>query len=60
MNSQLQREVGFEELCVALAKGFEDALSIQLEKGNLTKSEVALATEIERSKYSKSEWNNKR
>jgi len=60
INRQLQREISFEKLCLALARGFEEALDIRLERGNLTKSEIDLAREIEEKKYSRFEWNYKR
>lgn len=60
LNHQLQRDVGFEEVCAALAKGFEGGLGVDMEKDELTRSEINLAEEIEKKRYSMFEWNNKR
>jgi lipoate-protein ligase A len=57
---QLGRRVSFDEVCRALARGFEQALGIRLERGELTQSEIELAEQIDREKYSRFEWNNRR
>jgi lipoate-protein ligase A len=60
LNSALERKVEFNDVCKALAKGFEKALEIELEEGELTSSEIALAEDIKMDRYSSSEWNHRR
>jgi lipoate-protein ligase A len=54
------REVDFEEVCSALAKGFEISLNSELEQGELSETEISLANEIKRDRYSNLDWNNRR
>ncbi|MEM2225940.1 MAG: biotin/lipoate A/B protein ligase family protein [Candidatus Bathyarchaeia archaeon] len=52
---ELGRAVGFEEVSDALRRGFEEALGIELEEGDLSEEERSLAMEL-RGKYSSREW----
>jgi lipoate-protein ligase A len=52
----LGRTVSFEEAAEALAAGFEAALGIRLEVGELTPGEVAAAGELRRSVYGHETW----
>jgi lipoate-protein ligase A len=45
------------EITVALAKGFESALEIKLENGQLTQDELELAENLCREKYCTNSWN---
>ncbi|MEE9152321.1 MAG: biotin/lipoate A/B protein ligase family protein [Thermoplasmata archaeon] len=56
----LSREVSFEDVCLALAKGFERSLNIELEEGELVDTEIELAKEIKRDRYSNRIWNHRR
>ncbi len=60
LNSVLERKVEFNEVCHALAKGFEKALDIELEEGELTSPEIALAEEIKKDRYLSWDWNHRR
>jgi lipoate-protein ligase A len=60
LNCALNRNVEFNEVCTALAKGFEKALDIELEEGKLTSSELALSEDIKKDRYSSSDWNHRR
>ncbi len=54
------REVAIEDVCVALAKGFEVSLNSVLEPGELSETEISLAEEIKRDRYFNSDWNARR
>ena len=56
----LSKDVSFEDVCIAMAKGFEKSLEIELENGELTENEVQLAKEIKRDRYSNPDWNHRR
>ncbi|UCE75150.1 MAG: lipoate--protein ligase family protein [Methanomassiliicoccales archaeon] len=60
INSVLRREVAFEDVVFALAKGFERSLDIELEEGKLTSNEMKLAQELIRDRYKNPEWNHRR
>jgi lipoate-protein ligase A len=51
----LERNVSFEEVRVAMEKGFAKALGVELEPGDLSKYELELVTEF-RKKYASREW----
>ena len=54
------KEVVFDEICLALATGFEISLNSVLEPGELSETEISLAEEIKRDRYTNSDWNNRR
>lgn len=56
----LSKDVSFEDVCIAMASGFEKSLEIELEKGKLTENEIQLAKEINRDRYSNPDWNHRR
>lgn len=56
----LGRSVGFEELKSALKRGFEEAYSIKLILGEVTRFERNLANKLRSEKYATREWNFKR
>lgn len=56
VSAALGRDVTFAEVVNALVRGFEEALNITLEPGDLTPEEVALAQELERTVYASAEW----
>jgi len=60
INKYLKREVSFEELKVALKRGFEEAYEIKLIPGKLTNFEKKIASKLKMEKYSTREWNFKR
>ena len=60
INSALKKTIEFEEVCSALASGFERSLEIELEKGELTPTEKQLAEEIKKDRYSNPDWNFRR
>ena len=49
--------VTFENLGLAIKKGYEDSLGIKLISDSPTKFELQLAKELEKNKYSTKEWN---
>ena len=55
----LGRAVSFAEAAAALAAGFAEALSLHLEPGELTASELAAAVELQRTVYASPEWTGK-
>lgn len=50
------RDVSITECTEAFAKGFEDALDMQLEPLILTEEQLAMVKEIEQKKYANDEW----
>lgn len=52
----LGRVVSFDEAAQALAAGFQKALGIRLEVGELTPGELAAAEELQRGVYGDEEW----
>ena len=60
INSALTKTVEFDDVCSALAFGFERSLEIELEKGELTSTEIQLAEEIKKDRYSNPDWNFRR
>jgi lipoate-protein ligase A len=60
INSALPKTVDFEEVCSALAAGFEKSLDIELEKGELAQTELQLAEEIRQDRYINPDWNFRR
>ncbi|MEM3550509.1 MAG: biotin/lipoate A/B protein ligase family protein [Candidatus Bathyarchaeia archaeon] len=60
LKTYLNREVSFEELKEALAKGFEKALGIELSPGEVSDFEKETAEKLAKTKYSTKEWNFKR
>jgi lipoate-protein ligase A len=56
----LLEDVRFEDICSSLASGFEKALNIELVQGELSETEMNLAHEIKRDRYSNSDWNLRR
>ena len=53
----LDRPVEVDELREALARGFSDALQIELNVGKLSKEEQNTAAKLAKEKYSTDEWN---
>lgn len=56
VSAALGREVSFEEVAEALARGFEEALNVTFQPGELTPEEIALAEELERTVYANAAW----
>jgi lipoate-protein ligase A len=56
----MSEKISFEEVCSALAKGFEKSLNMELNEGELKDTEIALAEEIKMARYSNPEWNHRR
>ncbi|RLG45142.1 MAG: lipoate--protein ligase family protein [Thermoproteota archaeon] len=59
ISTSLGRKVDKDEVIESLKRGFEKALGITLEKGELTEEEIKLAKKLER-KYISKEWNFRR
>jgi len=60
INAILGREVDFDNVCNALARGFKEEFDVDLIKGELTESELKLAEKIAKERYKNREWNHKR
>lgn len=60
VSNVLGRSVGFDETAAALIRGFSRRLKHQLVAESLTQSEIDLAQELARVKYSSSEWLNRK
>jgi len=60
INAILGKEVNFDKVCDALAKGFKEEFNVELIKGKLTESELKLAEKIAKERYKNREWNHKR
>ncbi len=60
INKMLSREVGFEEVCSALTKGFQKGLGLELEEGELSDTELGLAEDIKKDRYTNPDWNFRR
>jgi lipoate---protein ligase len=58
LREELGKETEVEEVNGALIKGFEQALHIQLEDGELSSFENELSRRLQREKYSRNDWNN--
>jgi lipoate-protein ligase A len=56
----LQKEVDFDDVCSKIANGFQSSLNLELVKGELSETEISLANEIKRDRYSNSDWNHRR
>lgn len=56
----ISREVDFSEICFTLKRGFENSLNSELVEGTLSETEISLANEIKRDRYTNSDWNNRR
>lgn len=57
INSELGKQVSSEEATRALARGFGQALNVELINGELTAYELDLAAELQEQKYAKDDWN---
>jgi lipoate---protein ligase len=57
IEKELNRHVDHREAAEALIQGFCNALSIELQEGKLTDTELALASELRNEKYTKDAWN---
>ncbi len=57
VQDELAREITTSEVQDAIVKGVKECYGVHLEKGGLTKEELALARELYDTKYSLSEWN---
>ncbi|MEA3355180.1 MAG: biotin/lipoate A/B protein ligase family protein [Patescibacteria group bacterium] len=60
INKLTGKEVSFDEAQTALIKGFEKALNLNYTIGSLTPSEIKLALELKKKKYTTHQWNYKR
>ncbi len=56
VSDQLQRQVTFWEAATALIDGFNTALNLDFEQGDLTQDELALISELQATKYAESAW----
>jgi len=56
---ELRRNLGFDEVMVAMSEGFADALGVELVEGELTRKELELAALL-KPKYASEEWLKKR
>jgi lipoate---protein ligase len=57
VRDELAREITTGEVRDAIARGVEECYGVHLEKGSLTKEELALARELYDTKYGRTEWN---
>jgi len=60
INAILGKEVDFDKVCDALARGFKEEFNVELIKGELTDSELKLAENIAKERYKNRGWNHKR
>ena len=60
INSTLPKTVDFEDVCSALAAGFEKSLGIELKESELASTELQLAEEIRKDRYINPDWNFRR
>ncbi len=60
INSAALKTVDFQEVCSALAAGFEKSLEMELEESELTSTEMQLAEEIKKDRYNNPDWNYRR
>ena len=54
------KEKGFDEVSLAMKKGFEAEFNVDLIEGTLTKEETKLAQEFEKECFSTKDWNHRR
>jgi lipoate-protein ligase A len=57
LEEALGRQVSFDQVAHALARGFASALSLRLEPGDLTANEGSLAQRLRREQYASDDWN---
>ncbi len=57
IQNELGHRVMSETVANALAQGFRAILKIQLEEGELTRSELEIANKLYKEKYLSKEWN---
>jgi len=55
-----QEPVSFEEVALAMKKGFEESFKVTLEEGVLTPEEESFATDFKKTCFGNYEWNHKR
>lgn len=60
IENELIRKVSFDEVAVAMKKGFEENFGVRLVEEKLTDEEKNLAEKIRAERFSKKEWNYKR
>jgi len=57
ISGELGRKVDFNEVADALARGFEEALEVKLNRGWIGSEEMELASQLLREKYGQEWWN---
>lgn len=57
LEQALGRIVSFDEVADALTHGFATALSLRLERGDLTEYERSLSERLRREQYASDAWN---
>lgn len=60
VEKELGKEISFEQMAVAMKRGFEKAFDAKLTEGKLDSEELKLAEKIKTGQFSKKEWNFKR
>ena len=56
----LGKEIVFDEVAIAMKKGFEEEFDVELVEGSLTDVEFAMAKKIENDRFSSKDWNYRR
>lgn len=57
INDELKKKIDYNHVKQSMIKGFEKALNIEFEEGELTRNELEIAKKLERNKYSTDKWN---
>lgn len=60
INKETGHEVDYNDIAIALRKGFEEQFNVKLSEGELTEDEFELAEFIKKEKFGTYEWNHKR
>jgi lipoate-protein ligase A len=56
----INKNIPFNDVAIAMRKGFEKEFNVELVEGELTEEEISLADEFERECFSSEKWNFKR
>ena len=60
LNKETGQNINYNDVAIALRKGFEEQFNVQFAESELTQEEIVLANFIKKEKFATEEWNHKR
>jgi lipoate-protein ligase A len=60
INKETGKKVDYNDMAIALRKGFEEQFNVKFNQGELTEEELELAEFIKKEKFDTKKWNHKR